>query len=471
MGAEVNTLMNWNQDKFLEKIKATIAGHSMLSGGETVLIGLSGGPDSVCLLHVLHRLREEFDLKLHALYIDHGLRPEETPAELEFCRTLCKGLAVPFASRVVDVKAYAKGHGMNKQEAARELRYRVFDEVLQETRAARIALGHTADDQVETFLMRFFRGSGPKGLSGIPPVRGEIIRPLIGTERREIEGFLDEHRISYIVDSSNLGQDYLRNRIRQVLMPELRKINPSLTMTVTRTMEILREEEQYFDLVVTKTLMRLISRKTEDRIELFLAPLETLDKVILRRVLRRAISETRGLRGLEFVHIEEIIGLARDGKPGDRVHLPKGLRAIRGYATLEITAEAPRRVASHQLPVPGEAVLKEVGAVVRASVYAEAGDLGDGKTVAVLDAGKTGAALVVRARDKGDFFYPLGFGKRKKLQDLFVDMKVPRDERDAVPIIFSGDDIVWVAGYRPDERFRVTGETRSFLRLELRKAF
>lgn len=461
--------MDQKQNTFLEKVKTTIAKHSMLSGGETVLVGLSGGPDSVCLLSVLNALKEELNLKLHAVYVDHGLRPDETPREIEFCRKLCEGMSLLFSTRTIDVKTYAKEQRMNMQEAARDLRYRVLDELFHEIKADRIALGHTADDQMETFFMRFFRGSGPGGLSGIPPVRAKIIRPLIEVERQDIEEFLEAHGINYVVDSSNLKEDYFRNRLRLSLIQEFKKINPRMAQTLSRTMDILREEERYFDLTVTKALMKLISRKTDLRIELFLVPMESMDKVILRRVLRRAIGETKGLRGMEFVHIENIMGMIKEGKPGDRLFLPKGLRVIKNYATLLITSEMPQRMETVTLSVPGQAVMEDIKAVLNASLEERVGNCGDGKTVVVFDADRTGTALLVRPREKGDFFYPLGFGKRKKLQDFFVDGKVPRDERDAIPLILSGNDIVWIAGYRGDERFKVTEGTKRFLKLEFKR--
>ncbi|MEK6673361.1 MAG: tRNA lysidine(34) synthetase TilS [Nitrospirota bacterium] len=457
------------ENNILAKIRATIKKHSMLSGGETVLVGLSGGPDSVCLLHVLHELRDEFRLGLHAIYIDHGLRPDETPAEIDLCKTLCEGLSVIFIVKAIDVKTYAKEHGLNKQDAARDLRYRVFDEVFFDIRADRLALGHNADDQIETLFMRIFRGSGPKGLTGIPPVRGKIIRPLIETERKYIEEFLDERRINYIVDSSNLKEDYLRNKLRLSFVPEIKKINPDIAVTISRTMDILREEERYFDILVTKTLMKLISRKTDAHIELFLSPMESMEKVILRRVLRRAIDETKGLRGVGFVHIEDIIDLIKQGRHGDRLYLPKGLRIIKSYSTLAMISEAPCRIETYALNVPGEVVIRETKSVLRASIEDMVKDYGDGKSVIVLDADKAGLPLTVRARDKGDCFFPMGFGKRKKLQDFFVDEKVPRDERDSIPIVVSGSDIVWIAGYRGDERFKVSEGTKRFLRLEIKK--
>ena len=454
----------------ITKVIATIKKHSMLSAGEKILVGLSGGPDSVCLICVLNNLKDKFKLDLHAVYIDHGLRPEETPEETEFCKNLCAGLSILFTTKVIDVKTYSKEQGLNKQEAARELRYRIFEETAYKIKAHKIALGHTADDQLETFFIRFFRGSGPRGLSGIPPVRANIIRPLIEIERKEIEGFLDEQRINYIIDSSNLKKDYLRNRLRLSFIPEIKTINPQIAQIVSQTMEILREEEKYFDIIVTKTLMKLICKKTDFRIDLFLIPLEAMEKVILRRVLRRAIDATKNIRGIEFIHIEDIIDLIRHGRQGDRIYLPKGLRVIKNYSTLVITSEIPLRLGTFTLNVPGEFVSRESRAVIKASIEDNVDSYGDGKTIAVFDADKTGTILIVRPRENGDFFHPMGFGKRKKLQDYFVDEKVPRDERNEIPIIMSGDDIVWIAGFRGDERFKVSDETKRFLKMEFKRA-
>ena len=458
-----------------DKVVATMTKHSMLSGGEKVLVGLSGGPDSVCLLSILNSGRERFMLEISAAYIDHGLRPRETGKEIEFCRSLCQRLNVPFYTKAVDVKSYARDRKMNMQEAARQLRYGAFEEISHDIGADKIALGHTANDQAETLLMRLFRGSGPTGLSGIPPVRKNIIRPLIETGRGEIEKFLEDEKTEYITDSSNLKKSYLRNRIRLSFVPMLREYNPDIIETLSKTAAIFRDEEKYFEIIATKTLMKLISRKTDSRIELFLAPLEIMDKAIMRRVLRRVIDETKGLRGISFIHIEDIIDLVKSGDSGDRIYLPKGIKAIKEYSTLILTSEPPVTLGTYSLTVPGEVILKEAGILIKSS-------LGTGTEIqtagirkahwvdsALFDADKLASPLVMRPRKDGDFFYPAGFGRRKKIQDFFVDEKVPRDERDRVPLVISGNDIIWVVGYRGDDRFKVGEGTEKVVRFEVKK--
>jgi tRNA(Ile)-lysidine synthase len=469
IGMRTGKAQHSSQDALGERVREALKKYAMVKGGETVLVGLSGGPDSVCLLHVLGSLKEEYGLALHALYVNHNLRPEENAAEIKFCGDLCGRLGVNFIVKSAEVTAYADEKGMNKQEAARELRYRLFEETAHEHNAEKIALGHNADDQAETFFMRALRGAGPMGLSGIPPVRGRFIRPLIDIERDAIETFLEEKRIPFVVDSSNLKPDYARNRLRHGVMPLLKEFNPNLTASLTNTMSVLREEERYFSILVTKTMMKLISRKTSGRIELFLSPLESLEKVVLRRVLRRAIEETEDLRGIGFVHIENVMRLIKEGRSGDRLYLPKGIRVIRDYSLLVMTSESPVKIPAYDLQPPAECALRGAGLVIKALFEEGPADPGDGRSSVLLDAGRMQFPLQVRSRRDGDFFFPRGFGRRKKLQDFFVDEKIPRDERDCVPVVASGGDIIWIAGYRADERFRVTGSTERFLRLVLLK--
>lgn len=454
---------------FKDKVRATIEKYHMLSGGERVLVALSGGPDSVALLSILKELEDEYRLTLLATYIDHGLRPEEAADEIRFCEALCKDLSVEFSHLKIEPKPLAEHKGLSLQEAARLLRYEALKAEALRKEAERIATGHHGSDQAETLLINLIRGSGMKGLGGIPPVRGIIIRPLIGVQKKEIEEYLLQRGLKYRVDSSNLTDHYLRNRIRRELIPVLERFNPSIVETLMRTAEVLRQESEYIDIQVNKTLMKLISRKTDTTIELFLSPLEVMDRVILRRALRRAIDEVRGLRGITFHHIENIIEFISNAKTGDRLSLPDGYRVIKSYSTLIITSEQPERIKERDLQVPGETIVEEAHLVIVASVADRVEDYGNGKWEAVFDLDTMNLPLRIRPRKQADEFYPFGLGGRKKLQDFFVDEKVPRDERDSVPLIVTAtDEIIWVVGYRPDERFKVTPSTRRVLRLVAR---
>jgi tRNA(Ile)-lysidine synthase len=436
--------------ELVQKVLNTANKYAMLSEGDRILIGLSGGPDSVCLGIILQN---------------------EVEREKIFCKKFSDALGIDCSIKTIDVKNYAKEKKLSVQEAARTLRYQTYERISEELNAEKIALGHTADDRAETFLLWILRGSGPRGLSGIPPVRGKIIRPLIEIEKQEIKDFLTSFPLfmkhdslpHYMTDSSNVDVHYVRNWMRQRVIPELKKQNPALIQTIGRISDILREEDEYMERIVTKTMMRLISRKSDDTIELFLAPLENLDKPVARRVLRRAIDETEGLRGIEYIHIEDILKLIKTGKSGDRIHLPKEIKAVKSYATLLITSRKPARLQTRKLTPPGKLHLDEVAVMLTAEIVENLEKTYDGKDTAVFDYDMLSLPLNVRRRKSGDFFYPAAFGKRKKLQDFFVDEKIPRDERDAIPIVVSGEDIIWVAGYRMDERYKAGGKTKKFL--------
>lgn len=463
--------MKFMTNTIWDKLRAAITGHSMISVGDHILVGLSGGADSVCLLTMLNHMKTEYQLKISAAYIDHGFRPSETPAEIAFCREVCSKMNVAFEMGNIDPASYAKSEGLNKQEAARELRYQALRKIAAEKGCNRIALAHNADDQAETVLMRLIRGSGSAGLTGIPPVRKPFIRPLIRTTRTEIEEYLKKDGAEYVTDSSNLKDDYLRNRIRHQLIPEIERINPDFIATVTRTTDIIMEEDRWFEIQVTKTLMKLISRKSDTTIELFLMPMEALDKALLRRVLRRAVAETRGLRRLGHVHIEDLIRLVKYGRSGDRLYLPDSVRAIKAYSTLIMTSEKPARLSEYSVSGPGEYMLAEASQILSLKIIPreEMEDLGDGKIIACLDAEKVSFPMTVRGRRDGDFFYPLGLGKKKKIQDFFTDEKIPRDLRDIVPLIVNGPDIALVAGFRVDDRFKVDHNTRKALVVEVKR--
>ncbi|MBV6343031.1 tRNA lysidine(34) synthetase TilS [Candidatus Magnetobacterium casense] len=448
-----------------DKLRATIRAFSMSGGygsgpvlSGCILVGLSGGPDSVALLRLLRELFPT--VSVHAIYIDHGLRPHETPAEKAFCGQLCEHLGVPLSIRAIDALPRKTPATM------RQSRYRLYEETALQIGASKIALGHNKDDQAETVMLNLIRGASLTGLAGIAPTRGMVIRPLIDVSRWEILQYLNECNQTYCLDSSNLKDIYLRNRVRIHLMPALVQYNPNIVDTLTRNARIIREEDEYLELAVTKKLMTLISRKTDQKIELFLVPLQGMERVLLRRLLRRATATVEALREIGVQHIEEIIALIKNASTGDRLYLPGAVRVIKGYSTLVITSEPPVRISETELSLPGEVVIREAGYLLRATLP-EHFRQPDNNRQACLDAALMSSTLKVRARVNGDYFYPLGLGKRKKVQDYFVDEKVPRDSRNSIPLVLSNDDLVWIAGYRPDDRYKVTPATKSYCLLEL----
>jgi len=448
--------------QFIKKVFDFAKRHNMFNDDETILIGLSGGADSVCLLYLL----SEAKLNISALYVDHGLRPNQTPSEIDFCSNLCERLNVNFMVEAVDVYKYQSQFNVGIAASARVARYQALTKTAQKIGASIIALGHNKDDQCETFLINMLRGSGMSGLSGIPPVRDNIIRPILCVFRSEIRAFLESRRINYITDPSNLSDKYLRNNIRSSLIPSLIKYNPTVMQTIFNTTEILSQEDRFLETIVSNLMTEIVILNTDGAVELDLQKLSSLDIVILRRLIRRVIDP----QSLTLKHVDSIINLIKDLDSGDRVILHQGLVVIKGYDKLTIKKAEDLdniKIIESKLNISGETIISGSGMIISAD-FMDISFKTIQKNEVYIDYDKLdGKELRVRGRGRGDYFYPQGFGRRKKLQDFFVDEKIPRDDRDKIPVVVTGDDIVWIAGYRADERFRVTDETVKILKLKI----
>jgi tRNA(Ile)-lysidine synthase len=465
-----------------KKVFATVKQYKMLNPGEKVLVAVSGGVDSVTLLFVLRRL--PLALRLHVFHLDHGLRPE-AEAEKELVVKICTDWGLP--CRVEEIKLEKRARGASLQERARKERYRLLAEAAQAAGATRIALGHQADDQVETVLMRFLSGAGPEGLSGIPPVRGPYIRPLLAVSREEILAYAREYSLRWLEDTSNRETDYFRNRIRHCLLPLLHEeYQPGLAKRLQETAVLFREWEEFIGAMVDETLKEWGVNPDHDfcripvRSWLSLAP--ALRRAVFRRLFFSLVQRRRaappagearagGIR-LEFKHSEAFFRLLA-GENGKGITLPGGMECRKENDLLVMGLREEReKVAPFRqcLTVPGETVLEDGRGVVKAAWITPAALPADWKKVPLgevfLDGEEIALPLYMRTRKPGDRFYPLGLGGSKKLKDFFGDRKIPRRERDKILLLVDGEDkILWVAGCQPDARACITKETRRVLHL------
>lgn len=304
-----------------EKANRTIERHRMLSSGDIVLVAVSGGPDSMALLHFLTDVSDEYDIKLKIAHLNHGFR-REAANEAEFVRKTAVSLGLPAVIRSIDVPYIKERDGLSAQEAAREVRYAFFEEAAVETGANRVALAHTSDDQAETVLMRLLRGSGPLGLSGIPPVRGIFIRPLMDCSRNEIEKYISEKNIPFVTDSSNLKMDYMRNRVRMELIPFLERYNPNIKETLVRTAEVANRDNQLLDMEADG-IYKSVSSQGEEGIAMDLKTLKVLHPAVSSRVMRKVIIAVKGnTKKISFQHISDILNLMSSGEGRWSLHLP-----------------------------------------------------------------------------------------------------------------------------------------------------
>jgi tRNA(Ile)-lysidine synthase len=446
----------------LALVRDTIRRHAMLAGGEVVLVAVSGGADSTALLDLLLALAPQWGLRLHVLHVDHGLR-EDSAADAEFVRALGRRLGVPVeATRVSVVR---RG---SLEEAARVARYGALEDYADRIGAQRIALGHTADDQAETVLMRLLEGTGVRGLAGIPPVRGRLIRPLIAARRAALVAWLARGGLEWREDPTNRDLKFLRNRIRHEVLPLLAAAHdadvvPALARVAGRAREMVTALEQ----VAAVELARLATDQGPQALTLPRAALAALPQPVAAEVLRQAAARLGSRAPLRaWAHR----GLARllASPPPRRPFRVGGLALEVSGPLVRIGRQLPVSLATRVVPVPGTLVLPEIGRALHARIVpADGYEVPREAMRAAFDADAVGAPLVVRGRRVGDRLQPFGAAGARRLKTLFIDAKVPRWERARRPVVVAAGVIIWVAGLRRSATAPVTADTRRVLELHL----
>ncbi|MGD9022903.1 MAG: tRNA lysidine(34) synthetase TilS [Deltaproteobacteria bacterium] len=460
---------------FLSAVEATVRRHHMLDEGDIVLVGVSGGPDSIALLHSLVALKTKWALKLITAYLNHQLRGPIAQQEATFVSALSARLGIPCEIGSRSAADYGIQHRLSLQEAARTIRYAFYDEAAAKHSASKIALGHHADDNAESVLIHLLRGSGPLGLAGIPPVREQrIIRPLIDLTKREILAFLELGRFEYMRDRSNLDTKYLRNRIRHELLPHLKaRYNPNTVGALNRLALILRDEEDFWNQAVTRIIQNATLEKTPDRLILSVKPLSGLHPALLRRLVRQAVLSVRGERKrVGHVHVEAAVRLIAAPSTSGALDMPYGLRVVRDRDEVSFLSSPVDRATGFEYDIPRiqTTPIPEIGLVLKLSVcdVIEIPPLKHYATnQALFDLAAVTFPLKVRTFRKGDRFNPLGMAGSQKVKRFFINNKVPRSKRLRCPLLLSGGRIIWVGGYRIDDSAKVTHETKKVLKAEL----
>jgi tRNA(Ile)-lysidine synthase len=479
----------------VQRVLDTIRRHALMRRGDRVLVALSGGPDSVGLLRLLRELEAAGELSVAGIaHLNHGLR-DAAHGDEQFCRALAAEMGLPFRSDLVDVRGRAERLRISLEDAGRRARYELFARVASELQSDVIATGHTRDDQAETFLLRLLRGAGPRGLAGIHPRSGRVVRPLLDVSRGELRTYLASIGQPFRDDESNRDLSIPRNRIRHELLPVLsRDFSPAITDVLAREAAIARQDEDRLQLEAIDLLGLIVLRNETgisgdvEAVSLDARALGNLHPALAVRVVRMALERVAPGRFVGFDHVERLLELARDPRGRGALSLP-GQQAVRRGETLVLGRKrAPLQPFANSfrvsLSIPGEVVLAPQGWAISAT-SGESGTLkvecprghSNGtlnlecprleQTVAA--AGLT-LPLAVRSRKPGDRFSPLGMGGRKKLQDFLVDRKVARDERDSLPLVVdSADKIVWVVGESVAEDFRVTEVSQAVIFLKARR--
>lgn len=472
--------------KLLQIVEKTISTYGMLKPKDSVVIGVSGGPDSVALLHVLFLIAPRLSLKLGVAHLNHRLRQNDSDRDAQFVEALAKKYDLPCYSHKKDVRRYQIESRLSLEEAARRVRYTFLDRVANANQYNKIAVGHHSDDNAELILMNLFRGSGTQGLSGIPPVRDQkIIRPLIMLSRSEIIDFLSQNKLEYVSDASNTNTHHLRNRVRHDLIPLLKTAyNPKISDILNRLSSILRSEEEWIGDIVHHFYGKTVLDVKEKCIQLSVSMLNRYHPALQRRVIRMTIEKIKGdLRRIQFVNVNSVIGLLGKRSAYGKVDLPNGIRIQREGNIIYVSKEKRllRDVSEkysrsntfsfeYRTNKFESVFIKELGVHIEFTEMAmeKVPDYRNtGQHTSFFDKDTLSFPMVIRNFRPGDTFKPLGAGGTQKLKKFFIDKKIPRDERIRCPILLSRGKIIWVVGHRIDESVKLMPSTRNVLKVEL----
>ncbi len=453
------------------KFRETIEQYHMLRQGGRVVAAVSGGADSVCLLALLCGLRGKLGIQVRAVHVHHGLRGAEADRDAEFARQLCERFEVPFVLRRVDVREFARAEKLSEEEAGRLLRYRAFEECAAawesgawaeeagegtvwpegagdppETDAVRVAVAHHGDDQAETILHNLCRGSGLKGLGGMRPVRGRIIRPLIAVGRKEILEWLSANGLSFCQDSTNDTDHYTRNRIRRQLIPMLQEqVNPGAVESILRVGRLAGQADDYLSGQALEWTGRH-AREEDGRILIPEKEFGQLPEILRAYVIFQVMAQVGGrAKDLTSGHVDQVLGLfgMQAGRSQD---LPYGIRAVREY---EGVAVGRRETAFGQ---------PRTEAVFRYFSYKKGTEIPKNQYTKWFDCGRIKGTPVVRNRQSGDYI-TLADGRTKTVRRFMIDEKIPREKRDSVLLLADGSHILWIVGYRISEYYKVGPDT------------
>ena len=458
---------------FLKNIGKVLEG--LITPGDKVLVGVSGGADSIALLHVLHWFSRTQNYGLIVVHIDHMARGKDSDADADFVESVAKKLKLPFYLKKVDVGIERLQLKTSFQDAARMIRYQFFEETLKAVGANKVALGHSADDQVETILMNIIRGTGLKGLAGIPKVRGYVIRPFWGIHRKDLDIYLKENDISFRDDSSNLDKKYLRNRIRHVLIPHLETYNPGIKKCLQQMSGIVSEEDSFLSQMTRDIFNKKIGESNEKNIVWGIDDFQSYPMALRQRLVREIFCRITGdMQAITAYHVQQIINLFNSPKAGKVLNIPRGVTVTCSYGSI-LFAKIVDDICGNEplvtpIAIPGTTKLLE-GYIrkVETQIFVDKKDLFslDTGRQAFFDFGKTGFGIQARFFRAGDRFCPLGMKGNKKLKSFFIDQKVPKSMRSQIPILTNADDdIIWVYGQRISHLYRVTEKTKKVLFIE-----
>ena len=453
---------------FSSKVKSKII--ELITPGDKVLVAVSGGADSLALIYLLEKFSKELSYNLFVAHLNHLTRGKESDQDEKFVEQVAGKLSLPIFIDKIDIRNSSLKYSF--QESARILRYQFLEKTLKSIKGNKIALGHTADDNIETVLMNLLRGTGLRGLSGIPETTGNVIRPLLYFTRPKLEEFLGDHNIAYRTDSSNSDTKYLRNKVRQEMIPFLKIFNPNISRSLLGLAEIARGEEQWMSEKIHELYSKLVINQ-KGTIYLDVLEFEKQHLAMKRRLVREIFYQLSGsLRLFTALHVQQVLDLFTKARVGSVLMFPGGVRVVCDYEKVCFSLNDDFSLSdivkrASRLLIPGITNIAQLDIRFHAQFVELPLPESIGHMQAYFDFEKTGGNIRLRFFQPGDSFVPLGMQGHKKVKSFFIDQKIPRKKRPFIPILINGnDDIIWIYGERISDSFRVDATTKKVLFIE-----
>ena len=469
-------------NKLIEKVNSWADKYGVLKPETLVVVGVSGGADSVCLLHILHKLCKKRAFSIAAVHVNHMLRGKESDGDESFVRDLCNEYRIPLQVFKEDITAFADENGYSIEEAGRIIRYKRLKEVLDKECATHIAVAHHRDDQAETIFLNLLRGTGIDGLCGMSEVKDKIIRPLLKFSKSDIEEYIKRNGLSYRTDSSNYENTYLRNTIRNVIFHEIKlQTRADISASLIRTQKLLKTDRDFLNQFSEEKYRNMIISDEKKKVVLKRHELKVLHPAIAGRIIRIAWERIAGnLKGLESVHVNMVLDVV--SKSGNKtVELPKGIRVMAEYNRVEFSSETScKKVEPFSIRLSPPSIVDlpvnemriEMELFSRGEFIKKFGRIEKAKEnslAQLFDYSKIKEGIYIRSRMPGDIFFPYNSSGKKKLKDFFIDQKIPGSMRGSIPLLADGKNIIWVIGFRTADNYKISDSTQKILYVNIKK--
>ncbi|MBD7910976.1 MULTISPECIES: tRNA lysidine(34) synthetase TilS [Clostridium] len=459
-----------------ERFVNYIEKNELIRKGDGIVVGLSGGPDSTCLLHLLCSIKDEMNLKIAAVHVNHMFRGDDADGDQRFSEEISKAFDVEFFYKKIDVSRYGRENGLSSETAGREIRYNYFNEIMNKLKFSKIATAHNANDQVETILMRIMRGTGLEGLGGIPVKReNRYIRPILFMKREEIEQYCKVHKLNPRIDETNLERLYSRNKVRLDMIPYMKEnFNEDIIETINR-MSLLLQEDNKFILEEVDSRYKESCFRENDKVVICKKAFE-YNSSIIKRIIRKAIKEVNGDKyDVELKHIMEVVELSKL-ETGKKIDLPRGVSAENVYGDICIRLKKSTIGSDCDEIILNKNELHGREIIFRSYIFnfevinnEKNISLDKNNEIKYFNYDSINGNIIIRQRKNGDKINPLGMKGSKKLKDIFIDMKIPKENRELIPIIQFDENIAWVFSIKISELYKVTEKTKKVLKISVRR--